>query len=284
MSAFRGGSSLQGTCKAYRSQVPLAVEFFPPATSGNKASLIPERMNLGRLVRKVWPRPHHGPCHPCSFPVSDGHPLLADGNSVIKEATGNTRSESRAITVPAPSKLLSSVVNSSAINVLLHRVAPHRIVFDRASSKPLHSILQRVPLLFSSVFSSLFPHTLLVTMASPATSTGSTKVDAVVQKAAANAPGQLSGIALYSRFALAGAICCSVTHGALTPVDVYVASLSHPPSFSPLRCPDLPRFNPLQSLQLPHNSTLHHYHLLTMASPTASRLVSSSTPLPTTAV
>ncbi|KAL2171662.1 hypothetical protein VTG60DRAFT_2230 [Thermothelomyces hinnuleus] len=30
----------------------------------------------------------------------------------------------------------------------------------------------------------------------------------------------LSGVQLYSRFALAGAICCSVTHGALTPVDV----------------------------------------------------------------
>ncbi|KAK3315206.1 mitochondrial carrier domain-containing protein [Apodospora peruviana] len=57
-------------------------------------------------------------------------------------------------------------------------------------------------------------------MASPATSTGSTKVDAIVQKAAANAPGQLSGVDLYSRFALAGAVCCSVTHGALTPVDV----------------------------------------------------------------
>jgi len=34
------------------------------------------------------------------------------------------------------------------------------------------------------------------------------------------APEQLSGIALYSRFAFAGAVCCSVTHGALTPVDV----------------------------------------------------------------
>lgn len=52
-------------------------------------------------------------------------------------------------------------------------------------------------------------------------STGSAKVDAVVAKAAA-AP-QLSGAALYSRFALAGALCCSITHGALTPVDVYVA-------------------------------------------------------------
>ncbi|KAK2011861.1 mitochondrial carrier [Colletotrichum eremochloae] len=57
-------------------------------------------------------------------------------------------------------------------------------------------------------------------MASSLPSTGSTKVDTVVEKAAANAPGQLSGFALYSRFALAGAVCCSVTHGALTPVDV----------------------------------------------------------------
>lgn len=29
-----------------------------------------------------------------------------------------------------------------------------------------------------------------------------------------------TGLDLYSRFALAGAICCSVTHGGLTPVDV----------------------------------------------------------------
>ncbi|KAI5860361.1 mitochondrial carrier [Durotheca rogersii] len=40
---------------------------------------------------------------------------------------------------------------------------------------------------------------------------------APAEKAAAP---QLSGVALYSRFALAGAICCSVTHGGLTPVDV----------------------------------------------------------------
>jgi len=33
-------------------------------------------------------------------------------------------------------------------------------------------------------------------------------------------PEKLSGLALYSRFAFAGAVCCSVTHGALTPVDV----------------------------------------------------------------
>jgi solute carrier family 25 phosphate transporter 3 len=57
-------------------------------------------------------------------------------------------------------------------------------------------------------------------MASPSTSTGSAKVDAVVQKVAANTPEKLSGFALYSRFALAGAICCAVTHGGLTPVDV----------------------------------------------------------------
>lgn len=60
-------------------------------------------------------------------------------------------------------------------------------------------------------------------MASPAKSTGSTKVDAVVQNIAASTPEKLSGLQLYSRFALAGATCCSVTHGALTPVDVYVS-------------------------------------------------------------
>lgn len=52
------------------------------------------------------------------------------------------------------------------------------------------------------------------------------KIDAAIETAKANTPEKLSGFALYSRFALAGAICCSVTHGGLTPVDVYVSS--HP--------------------------------------------------------
>jgi solute carrier family 25 phosphate transporter 3 len=38
--------------------------------------------------------------------------------------------------------------------------------------------------------------------------------------AATVAAPQKSGLDLYSRFALAGAVGCSVTHGALTPVDV----------------------------------------------------------------
>jgi len=54
----------------------------------------------------------------------------------------------------------------------------------------------------------------------PPTSTGSTKLDAIVQKTSAESPAKLSGVALYSRFAFAGAVCCAVTHGALTPVDV----------------------------------------------------------------
>lgn len=54
----------------------------------------------------------------------------------------------------------------------------------------------------------------------PSSSTGSAKLDALVQNASAKTPEKLSGLNLYSRFALAGAICCSVTHGALTPVDV----------------------------------------------------------------
>ncbi|KAL8969731.1 MAG: hypothetical protein Q9183_001860 [Haloplaca sp. 2 TL-2023] len=56
--------------------------------------------------------------------------------------------------------------------------------------------------------------------APPPSSTGSSKLDAAKQVAAANTPEKLSGFALYSRFALAGAVCCSVTHGGLTPVDV----------------------------------------------------------------
>lgn len=57
-------------------------------------------------------------------------------------------------------------------------------------------------------------------MASPAASTGSTKIDAAIKKLAPDTPEKLSGVALYSRFALAGAVCCSITHGGLTPVDV----------------------------------------------------------------
>jgi solute carrier family 25 phosphate transporter 3 len=50
---------------------------------------------------------------------------------------------------------------------------------------------------------------------SPLFPVGAFPIPAVVE--AGKAP---TGIDLYSRFALAGAICCSVTHGALTPVDV----------------------------------------------------------------
>jgi solute carrier family 25 phosphate transporter 3 len=47
-------------------------------------------------------------------------------------------------------------------------------------------------------------------MAAPATS-----VKEVIQK-------KPEGVDLYARFALAGALGCSVTHGAFTPVDVFV--------------------------------------------------------------
>jgi len=59
------------------------------------------------------------------------------------------------------------------------------------------------------------------TATQPPASTGSAKLDALKQSAeAAVTPKKLSGLDLYSRFAFAGAVCCSVTHGALTPVDV----------------------------------------------------------------
>ncbi|KAI9833961.1 MAG: mitochondrial phosphate carrier protein [Phylliscum demangeonii] len=56
--------------------------------------------------------------------------------------------------------------------------------------------------------------------AAPPTSTGSQKLDGLVRQAAAHTPGKRTGLDLYSRFAFAGAVCCSVTHGAMTPVDV----------------------------------------------------------------
>jgi len=61
----------------------------------------------------------------------------------------------------------------------------------------------------------------MATSAPPA-STGASKLDAIVQPivAQAQSPAKLSGVGLYSRFAFAGAVCCAVTHGALTPVDV----------------------------------------------------------------
>ncbi|KAK3671359.1 mitochondrial phosphate carrier protein [Recurvomyces mirabilis] len=59
------------------------------------------------------------------------------------------------------------------------------------------------------------------TATQPPVSTGSAKLDALKQNAEAMVqPKKLSGIDLYSRFALAGAVCCSVTHGGMTPVDV----------------------------------------------------------------
>jgi solute carrier family 25 phosphate transporter 3 len=60
--------------------------------------------------------------------------------------------------------------------------------------------------------------------APPPTATGSSKVDAAKAQLAAHVdPTAPTGLALYSRFAIAGALCCSITHGALTPVDVYVS-------------------------------------------------------------
>lgn len=53
-------------------------------------------------------------------------------------------------------------------------------------------------------------------------------VDAAIGRKAGQLPElpqKMSPLALYSRFAFAGAVCCSVTHGAFTPVDVYVHSL-----------------------------------------------------------
>ncbi|KAH6701268.1 mitochondrial carrier domain-containing protein [Leptodontidium sp. MPI-SDFR-AT-0119] len=57
-------------------------------------------------------------------------------------------------------------------------------------------------------------------MASPPVTTRLMKIDAAASKVVPMRPSKLTGLQLYSRYAFAGAICCSVTHGILTPVDV----------------------------------------------------------------
>ena len=49
------------------------------------------------------------------------------------------------------------------------------------------------------------------------------KPAAMAQRAASEL-NEPQGLNLYARFAVAGALGCSVTHGAFTPVDVYVAT------------------------------------------------------------
>lgn len=130
---------------------------------------------------------------------------------------------SRRLSVAKPDKkpqnFLLSLVHLESLSIYHHHHSPLVIVATCAlGTTPLNSFL------LVSFLPSPQPSTSSIAMASAAPSTGSTKVDAVVQKAAASAPGQLTGLQLYSRFAFAGAVCCSITHGALTPVDVYVDS------------------------------------------------------------
>ncbi|KAI9668558.1 MAG: mitochondrial phosphate carrier protein [Alyxoria varia] len=52
------------------------------------------------------------------------------------------------------------------------------------------------------------------------TSSPSDALKQAKEAAQASEPKQLSSVGLYSRFAFAGAVCCSITHGGFTPVDV----------------------------------------------------------------
>lgn len=61
-------------------------------------------------------------------------------------------------------------------------------------------------------------------MACPPANTQLTRIDAASSKTTPMRPGKMTGQQLYSRYAFAGAICCSVTHGVLTPVDVSVST------------------------------------------------------------
>jgi hypothetical protein len=84
--------------------------------------------------------------------------------------------------------------------------------------------------------SSLLHLASVITMSAqaPPSSTGSTKLDAIKANMAAASPAAPKGLDLYSRFAFAGAVCCAVTHGGFTPVDVYVFSADGAPGRAPM--------------------------------------------------
>lgn len=135
------------------------------------------------------------------------------------DPTQNSLAKSRSLLDKKPQEFLLSVVHFGNPHPSTTTTTSSLSRDSRSLRLGNHSTQLISPGVFLSIPQSSLP---LIAMASPAQSTGSAKVDAVVQNAAAGAPGQLSGLQLYSRFALAGAVCCSITHGALTPVDVYV--------------------------------------------------------------
>ena len=86
-------------------------------------------------------------------------------------------------------------------------VSSFTFVFSKASS----FLITTAQLLFVPLS---FPSRAFITIAMAAS-------PAVLAQAATQKKPE--GLALYSRFAFAGAVCCSLTHGAFTPVDVYVS-------------------------------------------------------------
>lgn len=64
----------------------------------------------------------------------------------------------------------------------------------------------------------LLPSPLFTTNMFPSQST--LKKNFFIPSPAADAAPAPSGANLYARFAFAGAVCCAITHGAMTPVDV----------------------------------------------------------------
>ena len=87
-------------------------------------------------------------------------------------------------------------------------------------SASLSSNCNQSTLIISTPLSLSRPNLVQMSAGAAPASTGTVSVDAIKQIAEPKDPKKLSGVSLYSRFAFAGAVCCSVTHGALTPVDV----------------------------------------------------------------
>ncbi|KAH0388796.1 hypothetical protein KCU92_g606, partial [Aureobasidium melanogenum] len=133
----------------------------------------------------------------------------------------NLRSQSVAVILIAYAHRLTTLVMETLTEIV--EAADAEAEHGNEGTVTIHSEdLRRMGLdeWIHTISTPLTPGPMSSTGTAPPSSTGSTKVDAIKENIKAAAPSNPTGLDLYSRFAFAGAVCCSVTHGGLTPVDV----------------------------------------------------------------
>ncbi|KAG8901092.1 Cu/Pi carrier [Tulasnella sp. 403] len=134
--------------------------------------------------------------------ASASTPMVEEVSELCNPETGARRrrsAEPRVHHVRGPFSNFESPLKSSHPNLLavVRPLTPYDILHSKIYPvDPMATQYRRSPLLAAYAF----------------------PIAAVSDKA--DAPRGPTGVDLYARFALGGAVCCSVTHGALTPVDV----------------------------------------------------------------